>query len=235
MVSMVNEERLKQMTPEQRVANGYESLYFGAESGDPEMNQILQATTQRAFAENDIALDESPDDEKLRRTFVKAYVDAAATLQGEPATDAQKAYLTRSFARFEMTHGQFYDRTAKAFENRHDGETLDLHTFIERERASEAHNAEEPDIDAMEREAAAGLSYGAKAETAVPVRQTYAEQVAASEVAREQEDIVAAQKGDHDTEYDAYSRGHDGEAKHRRYTAGDDFGFDEREDDGPDL
>ena len=228
MVSMVNEEQLKRMTPEQRVVNGYESLYFGADSGDPEMNTILRESMLRSFQRNDLALDDEQDEAQLRKTFIEAYVDATETVQGAPATDDQRAHVTRSFARFEMTQRAFYDRTAKAFENRHDGETLDLFTVLDRLDRETPSNQEEPDLDAMARDAEA-FSYGAKAATATPVRQSYAEQAASSE------DVADDVKQTRDAEYDEYSRTHADESKHRRFSAGDDYGFDEREDDGPEL
>lgn len=232
MVGMVNEEQLKRMTPEQRVVNGYESLYFGSQSGDEQTNEVLRESMLRSFQRNDLALDDEPDDERMRKVFVEAYVDATASLQGEPATDEQRAYVTRSFARFEMTQRAFYERTAKAFENRHDGETLDLFTVIDRMERETPSNQEEPDLDAMAKDAGA-FSYGAKADVALPQRQSYAEQVAASEAVAELD--VEDVKQTRDADYDAYSLSHEREAKHRRFSAGDDYGFDEREDDGPEL
>lgn len=241
MVSMVNEEQLKRMTPEQRVRNGYESLYFGASSGDPEGDDMLREALLDAFAKHDVAFDDEYDDATMRRVFVSAYADATTSLQGFEATPEQRESLTRSFTRFDMMNGHFVERTAKHFENRHDGETLDLKTIVNRYN-KDIENGEMPDIDAMFAEVeaetvasvapTAGLSYGAKA-TVQPaaVKRTYVERLADSEAITELKEA----HGSRDTAYDAYSKAHANEAAHRAFTAGDDYGFDEREDEGPEL
>lgn len=241
MVSMVNEEQLKRMTPEQRVRNGYESLYFGAPSGDPEGDDMLREALLDSFAKHDVTFDDGHDDATLRRVFIAAYADATTSLQGFPVTPDQQESLTRSFIRFEMSNGRFIENTAKAFENRYDGETLDLKTIVNRFDKDLA-NEELPDLDAMEADAfenrhdgetveKAGLSYGAKASTQpTAVKRTYAQRAAESEA-------VAELKREHDVDdaYDAYSRNHPSEAAGRAFTAGDGYGFDERDDDGPEL
>lgn len=235
MVGMVNAEQLKRLSPEKRVANSYESTFFGAVSGDPETDRLLFTELQTAYAEKDLTFDDNPTVEQLQDVHTLAYAVVVGQLQGAVPTEAQIDTLLSDFKRFEQTQPKFYDKSYETYKHRHNGDTLDSTAIMNRlhpEMSEGSYNAEEPDLDAQARDAGmemastvlprASVSYG---QAVAPVAQhvpTYTE--------REHHDEL---KRTHDSDYDAYAQERQDNQSH--FTAGDEFGFDERDDDGPEF
>lgn len=232
MAHMMNPGQLRRATPVARVVNSYESLYFRAVSGDASADEIVRREMMRAFKEEDIVLDDKPSSEELNRVLVKAYAAAVEEIQGAPVTEAQRDELEGSLDTFEATHARFHETTFKSFEQVSDGMTVDFDAEVarfERETGDPRDvEMDEERLDEMEatHRASSGLSYSEAGATLEVARATFTSRKEAERLERENREV-------RDAAYDEYARNRKDTAS--RHTAGDDFGFDEREDDGPSL
>lgn len=249
MVKMLRKDQIVKLPPESRIKNSYESLYYRTNSGDPETDKIVREEIQQAFRRQGIILADNPDDTMLRDIMLDAYKKSTQELGGKDGLSSNwENNLTRDFDTFTRSHPSFYTTTFESYERRYDGEPVDFSADYERMvQENDGVNPymvepTEADLDAMQRESlkrfsrdgemrAAGLSYtGHAPEVKTHTRRSY-QQI-------KQEEMMAQDiKGNkYDKQYDSYirSRGR----TYQKTTAGDDYGFDERdelEDDGPEL
>ncbi|HET7615445.1 MAG TPA: hypothetical protein VFK27_00715, partial [Bacillales bacterium] len=218
---------------------------YRASSGDPESDEIVREEIQRSFRQHGIILADHPDDDALRDIMLDAYKKSTQELGGDDLSSDWENKLTRDFDTFTASHSDFYTTTYDSYETRYEGEPVDLAAdydrMVQENDGVDPHFIEptEADIDAMERDRLkqfsragemkpAGLSYTGHAPGAKPVARRSYQQI-------KQEEMAAQEvKGyDYDKKYDSYARGR-GDS-YQKTTAGDDYGFDEPEDDGPEL
>jgi hypothetical protein len=249
MVKMLRKDQVERLSPESRIKNSYESLYYRAGSGDPETDEIVKGAIQQSFRRHGVTLNDHPDDAVLRNVMLDAYKESTKELGGENLSSSREQNLTRDFDRFTKNHPSFYMLSFESYENRYKGEPVDF--FADYDRLIQENDGVDPfvvepteaDLEAMQRDRlkkfsqegemrAVGLSYtgyapGVRTQPRRSYQQIKQEEAAAQEM-----------KGDkYDKRYDYYTRGR-GDTN-QKMTAGDDYGFDEREydleDDGPEL
>lgn len=245
MVKMMRKDQIERLQPESRIKNSYESLYYRADSGDPESDEIVREEIQRSFQRHGVVLTDKPDQARLRHIMLDAYKTSTEELGGQKLSSDWETNLTRDFDTFTKRHPSFYTSTFESYESRYAGEPVDLSASYDRmihedggvdQRLSKPTEAELASMRqqslkryAREREMnVAGLSYtghaaGVKTAPRRSFQQTKQEESAAQDV-----------KGNrYDKQYDLYARGRGN--SYQKTTAGDDYGFDEPEDDGPEL
>ncbi|MCR6108559.1 hypothetical protein HXA32_20020, partial [Salipaludibacillus agaradhaerens] len=230
---------------ESRIKNSYESLYYRVGSGDLESDAIVRDAIQHTFRRRGVVLTDDPDSTTLRDVMLDAYKQSTKTLGGETLSPDWEKNLVRNFDTFTHNHPSFYTKTFDAFEERYEGEPVDF--FADYERMVQDNDGVTPfhvepteaELEAMQRDhikqfsregemKAAGLSYtghapGVKTHTRRSYQQVKQEETAIQEI-----------KGHkYDKFYDTYARSR-GES-YQKTTAGDGYGFDEPEDDGPEL
>lgn len=251
MVKMMRKDQIERLSPESRIKNSYESLYYRASSGDPESDDIVKGEIQQSFRRYGVTLNDRPDDALLRSVMLDAYKKSTKELGGDLSklSSDWEHNLERDFDRFTTNHPSFYTSTFDSYENRYEGEPVDF--FADYDRLIEESGGVDPfaveptedDLEAMRRDQlkqfsrdgemrAAGLSYtghapGVTTQARRTYQQTRQEEAAAQEI-----------KGRmYDKQYDGYAR--DRSDTYQKTTAGDDYGFDERdydlEDDGPEF
>ncbi len=248
MVKMMRKEQIEQLSAEGRIKNSYESMYYRAQSGDPESDGILKDEIQHSFRRRGVILADNPDHTVLRDIMLDAYKQSTKELGGESLSPDREKNLVRNFDAFTANHPSFYTKTFDSFESKYEGETVDFHADYDRMvQDNDGVNPlqtepTEADLNVMQRDLlkqfsregemkAAGLSYAGHAPVTTPTRRSY-QQV-------KQEELAAQEmKGNnYDKSYDTYIRGRG--QSYQKTTAGDDYGFDERdvelEDDGPEL
>lgn len=249
MVKMMRKDQVKQLSPEGRIKNSYESLYYRAGSGDPETDEIVKEEIQHSFRRHGIVLTDNPDKAILRDVMLDAYKKSTEELGGEDLSPSWEENLTRDFDTFTHSHPSFYTSTFQSYENRYEGETVDF--SADYDRMVQENDGVDPfmvepteaDLDAMQRDrfkqysreaemSAAGLSYAGHAPgVTTQARRSYQQ-------SKQEEKAAQDAKGqNYDKQYDLYARNKSG--SYQKTTAGDDYGFDERdhepEDDGPEL
>lgn len=249
MVNMLRKDQVERLSPESRIKNSYESLYYRAGSGDPETDEIVKGAIQQSFRRHGVTLTDQPDDAVLRSVMLDAFKESTKELGGEPLSASREQSLARDFDHFTRNHTSFYTVSFESFENRYEGEPVDF--FADYDRMIQDNDGVDPfiveptnaDLEAMHRDRlqkfsregemkAAGLSYTGHA----PGVQTQARR--SYQQIRQEEAAAQEMKGQkYDERYDRYARGR-GDT-HMKMTAGDEYGFDERdydlEDDGPEL
>ncbi|MGX1195842.1 hypothetical protein [Metabacillus sp. SLBN-84] len=249
MVKMMRKDQVAKLSPESRIKNSYESLYYRAGSGDPESDEIVKGEIQQSFRRHGVILHDKPSERELRDIMLDAYKKSTQELGGENLSPEWEANLTREFDTFTRNHSTFYSTTFDAYERKYKGEPVDFAADVDRmiqenNGVDPFHNEpSEADIEAMHREKlqqftrsgemkAAGLSYAGHAPGVRTQAKRSYQQVKLEEAAAR--DVKGTQ---YDKQYDRYARerGH----TYQKTTAGDDYGFDERdyelEDDGPEL
>lgn len=120
------------MSPELRVINSYESLYYYSDSKDSEADEILREQIQKAFADHDVLLSDRPSRGKLREVMLDAYKESMKELGGSDPTELQIKAFTKNFDRFTKDRDNFYDVTFKMYEANYQGESVDLAAEYER-------------------------------------------------------------------------------------------------------
>lgn len=278
MVNLLSKDQLSVMSPEGRVKNGYESLYYRTGSGDPEVDEVLRAEMLQSFKEHDVVLADNPEPEKLRDVMLHAARESTKELQRSPLTPEQEQDIVKSFDKLSGNQPRFYETTFDSFERLHHGEPADFTAQYERDleanggvppwememteesieamqaefmdRDMEEHNrnlrgervprtvlapdaVSRPkavdDIKAPKKAPLSGLSYAAHVPGAVaPVKTSAYAHIKQEEAAATEQ----KNQGKYDREFEAHVRGKSGASK---FTAGDSYGFDEPEDDGPEL
>lgn len=249
MVKMMRKDQIERLSPESRIKNSYESLYYRAGSGDPETDEIVKGAIQQAFRQHGVTLGDQPKDAVLRTIMLDAYKQSTKELGGETLSPKREQNLMRDFDQFTRNHPSFYKSSFESFENRYAGEPVDF--FADYDRMVQDNDGVDPlviepsgaDLDAMQRDRlkkfsregemkAAGLSYSGYAPgVRTQTRRSYKQ-------IKQEEAVAQEMKGTkYDARYDYYARGR-GDT-YQKTTAGDDYGFDERdydlEDDGPEL
>lgn len=246
MVKMMRKDQIEKLSAEGRVRNSYEAMYYRTDSGDPEVDEIVRSEIQHSFRRHGITLSDQPNNETLRNIMLDAYKKSAQELGGSTITSERSSNLTRDFDAFTKNHPDFYKTSFDAYEDKYNGETVDF--FADYDRVIQESNGTglaweptEADLNAMERDRLTqfsreavmkkptGLSYvghapGVQTQSRRSYRQIKMEEAAAQEM-----------KGNkYDVEYDRYARSR-GDS-YQKTTAGDDYGFDERDyDDGPEF
>lgn len=109
------------MSPEIRVKNNYESLYYGVDSNDPEVDEILREQIQKAFIDHDVLLSDRPSHELLREVMLDAYRETIKELGGSEPTKLQMKAFTHEFDRFTKDHIDFYEGTFNRYEAKYQG------------------------------------------------------------------------------------------------------------------
>lgn len=248
-MSMMKPEYVMKLSPESRVKNSYEALYYRVESGDPKMDEIERQEIQRAFRENDVVLADNPKEDVLKGIMVQAFQRSAKALQQKDLSPLQMKMIEQEFDQFTKNHPDPYGTLFDSYEQRYDGETVDFSADYERyirESESGAFFSPEEDFGKPEPEEthdrhknesqkgtnsmnrSSGLSYAARVPEAAQTTKRSYQQI------RQEEAAAAEMKGTHyDEKYDQYKRNRND--THSKFTAGDDYGFDELEDDGPEL
>lgn len=291
MVNLLSKDQLNAISPEGRIKNSTESLYFRTQSGDPEVDEIIRQETLIAFKEHDVVLTDNPKPELLRSVMLHAAKESTKELQRSLLTPEQTQTIERNFDTM-AARPKFYEKTFEGFEIRHFGEPVDFTADYERmvrenggkppwelEMSDEAMRAmesdyvdreiEERDRDelgervprallapgvtsepkrsdafvyadlvqkvertpdkplAQEKTPRSGLSYGKAVPEAVAQKKVPAYVHAAQERAAANE-----QKGKVDKAYEQHAKRNGNGSK---FTAGDQFGYDEPENDGPEL
>lgn len=249
MANMLRKDQVERLSPESRIKNSYESLYYRAGSGDPESDEIVKGAIQQSFRRHGVTLSDQPDDAVLRNVMLDAFKESTKELGGETLSASRDQSLTRDFDRFTRNHTSFYSVSFESFETRYEGEPVDF--FADFDRLVQENDGVNPfvvepteaDLEAMQRDRlkkfsregemrAAGLSYtGYAPGVETQPRRSY-QQV------RQEEAAAQEMKGhNYDKRYDHYARGR--RDTFQKMTAGDEYGFDERdydlEDDGPEL
>lgn len=284
MVNLLSKDQLSVMSPEGRVKNSRDSLFYRVNSGDPEVDEILRQETLIAFKEHDVLLADKPSPETLRAIMLHAAKESTKELQRSHLTPEQMQTIERNFDAM-ADRPNFYKKTFEAFETRHFGEPVDFTADYERmvrdnggkppwelEMSEEALRSMEDDymvrdVEEFERsklgervpravlapnvvsapkrsdafviadKAAAsartekaprsGLSYSKAVPEAVAPKKKPEYVHAAQERAAANE-----QKGNVDKDYEQHAKRNGSGSK---FTAGDQFGYDEPVDDGPEL
>jgi|UPI0007880181 hypothetical protein len=248
MAKMMKKNQIENLSPESRIKNSYESLYYRADSGDPEADTIVREEMQRSFRRRGVVLADNPDDVILKTLMVDAYKKSTKELSAGNLSPNWEKNLLRDFDTFTKNHPSFYTTTFDSYENRY-GVPVDF--SADYERMIKENDGKDPfrvepteaDLDAMQRDwykqfsrrgemKAAGLSYTKHApEVKTPPRRSY-QQIKQEEAAAQE---VKGQK--YDKQYDLYIKSR--KRTYQKTTAGDDYGFDEQdyelEDDGPEL
>lgn len=120
------------MSPEIRVKNSYESLYYYVDSNDPEVDEILREQIQKAFFNHDVLLSDRPSQELLREVMLDAYTEIMKELGGSEPTKLKMKAFTHEFDCFTKDHIDFYEGTFKRYEAKYQGDTADLVADYER-------------------------------------------------------------------------------------------------------
>lgn len=248
MIKMMRKEQIERLSPESRIKNSYEAMYYRTDSGDPKTDEIVRNEIQDSFRKHGLTLSDQPNDRTLRNVMLDAYKNSAKELGGNELPPDRSDNFSREFDTFTRNHSTFYKKTFESYENKYNGETVDF--FADYDRVMQESNgmglAAEPtsaDLEAMQRDRlrqfsregemkAAGLSYvGHAPDVKTRERRSY-QQIKQEEAAAQ--DIKGS---GYDRQYDRYARSQ-GDT-YQKTTAGDDYGFDERaydlEDDGPEL
>lgn len=249
MVKMLRKDQVERLSPESRIKNSYESLYYRAGSGDPESDEIVKGALQQAFRRHGVTLSDQPDDAVLRNIMLDAVKESTKELCGETLSANREQSLTRDFDQFTRNHTSFYTVSFESFESRYEGEPVDF--LADYDRMIQENGGVNPfvvepteaDLEAMQREnlkkfsregemRAAGVSYTGYAPGVVTQPRRSYKQV------KQEEAVAQEMKGhNYDKRYDLYARGR-GDT-FQKMTAGDEYGFDERdydlEDDGPEM
>lgn len=243
-MSLMSEDMVSRMSPATRVRNGYEALYYNVESGDAEMDDILKREMQMAFRKHKVVLADKPSNEQLRDIVLDSYKSSAAELAGGDTglTVEQERSIELSFDRFAGNHPNFYKSSFSSFERKFDGMTVDFAEEYERfmneseplnhDRLAEDMTAMDdlyvPDASAVR--VSGEMSYSQR----VPQPQAEALKRSFKQVQQEERSADELKGVAYDSEYDAYARSREG--SYQKFTAGDDYGFDEPvADDGLEL
>ncbi|MCL6663425.1 hypothetical protein [Paenibacillus amylolyticus] len=120
------------MSSKSRVKNSYESLYYCADSKDPETDDIVREQIQKSFADYDVLLSDRPSHEKLLEIMLDAYKASMKQLAGLEPTELETKTFIRDFDRFTKDHEHFYDVTYEMYEVKYQGDTVDLSAEFER-------------------------------------------------------------------------------------------------------
>ncbi|OMF76790.1 hypothetical protein [Paenibacillus glucanolyticus] len=120
------------MSPEIRVKNSYESLYYCIDSNDPEADEILREQIQKAFVDHDLLLSDRPSQKKLHEVMLDAYKESMKQLGGTEPTELEIQAFTKEFNRFTKEHQDFYDVSFRRFEEKYLGDSVDLPAEYER-------------------------------------------------------------------------------------------------------
>lgn len=283
MVNLLSKEQLRGMSPEGRIKNSTESLFFRVSSGDPEVDEILRQETLLAFKEHDVLLADKPSPDQLRNVMLHAVKESTKELQRAHLTPEQTQTIERNFDAM-ADRPNFYKKTFDAFETRHFGEPVDFTADFERmvrdnggkppwelEMTEEALASMQDDWSSREQEERARDERGEPVPRAVlspdtgsaPKRSdafvaadastiskqpktarsglSYAKAVPEAVVQKKKPEYVHAaqeraaaneQKGNVDKVYEQHAKRNGNSSK---FTAADQFGYDEPEDDGPEL
>lgn len=259
-MSLMKADQLKHLSLEGRIKNSYEALYYNVESGDKEMDEVVRRNAKHSFRSYDVTLADKPDQKTLRTIMLEAYQTSAREFGEKTHTKINEARLEKEFDDFTKDHDQFYKQSFNHYEEKYAGEPIDFEADdvrMDRKLEEAGRPYHEPEIDdnaleMMARVAGAtvasplsgvsglnavvsgkrgsGVFYSAHAPNVAPThtaKRTY-QQVKQEEAAAEE------LKGNRvDQAYDKYARGR-GDTN-QKTTAGDAYGFDEPEDDGPEL
>lgn len=245
MVGMMRSDLIKRLSPEGRVRNSYESLYYRARSGDPETDRVVKDAIQQSFSDFGVHLTDNPSKDTLRDIMVRAYKASAKEIGGVPLSGGGEDNLSREFDRFTTRHRMFYEKTFDSFERKYRGETVDF--IVDYNRMVEANGGINPfqpepsveELNAMGRESLKRFSRESELQKSgvayeQHVHQAEKPQKRAYEQTKKEEAVAVEIKGFvYDTTYDSYKRSRN--TSHQKTTVGDAYGFDEVEDDGPEL
>ncbi|MGC6586642.1 hypothetical protein ACPV3A_16945 [Paenibacillus sp. Dod16] len=180
------------MSPEIRVKNSYESLYYYVDSNDPEADEILREQIQKAFVDHDLVLSDRPSQKELQEVMLDAYKESMKQLGGTEPTELEIQAFTREFNRFTKEHQDFYDVSFRMFEEKYQGDSVDL--AAEYERTVRGHDgissfvAGQPNEESEIVEVGSKMSYlGHVPHASVPIAR-YHYEPAASTLTRSHED-----------------------------------------------
>lgn len=112
--------------PLARVQNGYEALYYNVESGDPEVDELLQKALSDAYREHDIVLEDKRLIDVQHAAMLDAYVTVARELNGSDLSPNQRLVIEMAFDDFAQSNDLFYDKFTTSYERRFDGEPIDF-------------------------------------------------------------------------------------------------------------
>ena len=167
-------EYVKNLSPEGRVKNELESLYFRVKSGDVETEELLRRGIQEAFREHDVTLHDKPSEDTLRNVMLDAYKGTTKELQGKELSPEQIQTIEQHFDSLKDNYDKFYETIFDSYEKRYKGEPVDFEADYERMIQSYRDGdpfqslITEQDLDAMERaynqdkQTRSGLSYAGR-------------------------------------------------------------------------
>lgn len=273
MVNLLSKDQLRIMSPEGRIKNSYESLYYRANSGDPEADEILRLEMQTSFKEHDVVLSDKPKPERLRQVMIHAVGESTKELQRAPLTPEQSESITQSFDTVSA-RARFYETVFSSVESRHRGEPVDFSAEYERmikdnpthemELSEEVMNAMEAEFINRDNEERKRDEIGGRVPRTplaptvlnpaalsapkpgdeipkVPVHAAKTPRAGLSYVAHVPEAVAPVRTPvyAHAAQDEAMTRDQkrkfDRGGSAMRYTVEDEFGFDEKDDDGPEL
>ena len=111
MVKMMKKEQFERLSPEGRIKNSYEAMYYRTESGDPKSDEIIKDEIQHSFRRHGITLSDQPNNDRLRDVMLDAYKKSAQELGGASLSPNWSENLTRDFDGFTKDHTSFYKKT----------------------------------------------------------------------------------------------------------------------------
>lgn len=223
----------------ERMYLGYQALYHNEDFIDNDANEALREGLKGSFRKHDTLTSEILTEEGHRQVFAYGVELGAEKLQGKPLNDTQRAQVEQDIELFSVFNNDFYDELYDKYEARYNGETVDFEADNERYLKS-IDNEESPEIpDPNELVATSGLSYTKPAPDVEQVRgkqevRTY-ETVSERNIRIEHENIAKEMReaeGGNDKQYHEQSQERN---PHKHFTAGDSFGFDEKDDDDLEL
>lgn len=240
MLDTTRIDQIKQLSPESRIQNSYEAMYYNVSSGDPDADEIVRNEIQQTFKQYNIILADNPDKETLRSIMLDSYLSSIEALGGGEIDANKSKQFVREFDTFVANHSKFYDITFESYERKYVGESVDFTSEYTRTvRQSEEPNTYQtkPVNSSLnmgngqhEYHEVSGLSYlGHAPETKeLPNRLTY------QPTKQDNTELEKLKGRNYDVERDAHNRG-----ESHRGKPGDDYAMREYKhdlkDDGPEL
>lgn len=240
MLDTTRIDQIKQLSPESRIQNSYEAMYYNVSSGDPDADEIVRNEIQQTFKQYNIILADNPDKETLRRILLDSYQSSIDALGGEDVNAVKSKQFEREFDTFVANHSKFYDITFQSYERKYDGESVDFTAEYNRTfgQSEEPNTYQTKPVNSSlkmgngqhDYHKVSGLSYlGHAPETReLPNRRTY------QPTKQDKTDLEVIKGRNYDVERDAHNRG-----ESHREKSGDDYAMREYKhdlkDDGPEL
>lgn len=116
MVDLMKSSYVSHLSPEGRVVNGYEALFYRIRSGDAEMDRLLCEQLPLAFRKHNAVLDDGLTATQYKPIFMTAFESSAQAVQDEVLSPQQIQFMMDKLESMTANQPLFYDRVIESVE-----------------------------------------------------------------------------------------------------------------------